>query len=98
MRALFNNGSKVNIISPKFLQKLGLNVSKTGVMVQKNDGSIPNTFGMLIAHFWIEDKAGKSIFFQKIFIVANTKFVIIPEMIFLRISNANVLFGQKTLT
>ena len=46
----------------------------------------------------MEDKAGRSRFFQKIFLVADTKFEMILGMPFLKISNADVLFGERTLT
>ena len=45
----------------------------------------------------MEDKAGRSGFFQKIFLVADIKFKIILGMLFLKISNTDVLFGKKTL-
>ena len=37
-------------------------------------------------------------FFQETFLVADTKFEVILEMLFLKISNADVLFGEGTLT
>ena len=52
---------------------------------------------MVIADFQIEDKASRPRFFQKIFLVADIKLELILEMSFLKISNANVLFGKRTL-
>lgn len=49
--ALFDNGSKVNTINSEFAQKLGLYIQKTGVEAQKIDGSILETFGLMIADF-----------------------------------------------
>ena len=46
----------------------------------------------------MEDKGGKPRFYQKIFLVANTKFEVVLKMSFLKISNADVLFGEETLT
>ena len=46
----------------------------------------------------MEDKASKLKFFQKIFLVADTKLKVIPEMPFLKISNVDVLFGEKIFT
>ena len=46
----------------------------------------------------MEDKGGRPKFFQKTFLVANTKFEIVLEMPSLKISNADVVFGKKTLT
>ena len=53
---------------------------------------------MVIADFQVEDTASRPRFFQKIFLVANTKFEVILGMPFLKISNADVLFIEGTLT
>ena len=53
---------------------------------------------MVIADFQIEDKTSKPRFFQEIFLVTDTKFEVILGMPFLKISNADVSFGEKTLT
>ena len=37
-------------------------------------------------------------FFQETFFVANTKFEVILEILFLKISNTDILFGKKILT
>ena len=52
----------------------------------------------MIANFQVEDKGGKPRFFQKIFLVADTKFEMVLGILFLKISNADVAFGEKTLT
>ena len=53
---------------------------------------------MVIADFQVEDKGGRPRFFQKTFLVANTKFEMVLKMLFLKISNANIAFGEGTLT
>ena len=53
---------------------------------------------MVIADFQVEDKANRPRFFQKTFLVADIKFEVILGMPFLKISNADVLFGEKILT
>ena len=45
----------------------------------------------------MEDKADKPRFFKKTFLVADTKFALILRIFFIRISNANVSFGEKIL-
>ena len=52
----------------------------------------------MIANFQIEDKISRPRFFQKTFLVADTKFELILGMLFLKMSNVNVSFGKKTLT
>ena len=97
VKASFNSGSKINAINPNFAQKLGFKVWKTNVGAQKIDGSALETFGMIIVDFQVEDKANRPRFFQEIFLVADTKFEVILEMPFLKFSNTDVSFGEKTL-
>ena len=52
---------------------------------------------MVITNLQIEHKAKKSKFFQKIFLVAITKFKVILGIFLSKISNVNMLFGKKTL-
>ena len=98
VKALLNGGSEVNAISPAYAKKLGLKTRKTNVKAQKIDDSILETFGMVIADFQVEDKGGRPRFFQKTFLMADTKFEVVLGMLFLKISNANIAFGEGTLT
>ena len=52
---------------------------------------------MVITNFQIEDKVGRSKFFQEIFLMANTKIEEILEMLFLKLNNTNILFNKTTL-
>ena len=81
-----------------YARKLRLKIQKTNIGAQKIDGSALKTFGIVIADFQVEDKVSRPRFFQKIFLVANTKFELILEMPFFKISNADVSFGEETLT
>ena len=98
VKALLNSGSKVNAINPDFARKLGFKIWKINVGVQKIDGLALETFGIVIVDFQVEDKANRPRFFQKTFLVANIKSKVILWMPFLKISNADVSFGEKTLT
>ena len=98
VRALLNSGSKVNAMNPDYARKLGLKIRRTNIGAQKIDGSALETFGMVIADFQVEDKASRPRFFQETFLVADTKFEVILKMPFLKISNADVSFGEGTLT
>ena len=46
----------------------------------------------------MEDKFGRPKFFHKIFLVADTNFEVILGMLFLKLSNVDVLLGKGTLT
>ena len=50
---------------------------------------------MVIANFQVKNKASKPRFFQETFLITDIKFEIILEMLFLKISNINMLFGKK---
>ena len=52
---------------------------------------------MVIADFQVENKAYRPRFFQETFLIVDTKFEVILGMLFLRISNKDILFGEKTL-
>ena len=80
-----------------FTLKLGFHIRKTNVRAQKMDGFAPKTFKIIIADLKIEDKAGRSRCFQKTFLVADTKYGAILRMPFLKISNANMIFGKGML-
>ena len=95
---MLDSGSKVNAMSSAYAKRLGLKTRKTNVGAQKIDGSILETFGMVIADFQVENKGGRPRFFQETFLVTDTKFEVVLGMLFLKISNANVVFGEGTLT
>ena len=98
IRALLNSGSEVNAMSLAYAKRLGLKTRKTNVGAQKIDGSTLEIFGMVIADFQVEDKGGRPRFFQETFLVADTKFEMVLGMPFLKTSNANIAFGEETLT
>ena len=85
-------------MSPAYAKRLGLKTRKTNIEGQKIDGSALEMFGMVIVDFQVEDKSGRPRFFQETFLVADTKFEVILGMPFLKISNADVAFGEGTLT
>ena len=61
--AWFDSGSKVYTMSPTYVKKLGLKTWKTNVGVQKINGSILETFGIVIANFQMENKIIRPRFF-----------------------------------
>ena len=85
-------------MNPAYAKRLDLNTRKINVGAQKINGSALEIFGIVIANFQIEDKGGRSRFFQETFLVADTKFEMILEMSFLKLSNTNVSFGEKILS
>ena len=98
VRALIDSGSEVNAMSSAYAKKLGPKTWKINVGVQKIDGSTLETFRIVIADFQVEDKGDRPKFFQKTFLVANIKFEVVLGMLFLKISNADIAFGERILT
>ena len=70
----------------------------TNVRAQKIDGSILETFGMVLASFQMEDKLKRAQFFQETFLLADLSIKMVLWMSFLTFSNANVQFARKELT
>ena len=85
-------------MAPAYAKKLGLRVRKTDVGAQKIDGSILETYGMVIAGFQVQDKFGKARFFQETFLVADTSIEVVWGMLFLAFSKVEVDFAEKELT
>ena len=51
----------------------------------------------MITDFQVKNKVDIPKFFQKIFLVTNSKFEVILRMLFLKLSNADVSFSEKIL-
>lgn len=90
IQALINFGSKVNVMTPIYTSKLGLQIRQTNVKAQKIDSSTLETLKMVLASFQIEDKLGKAYFFQKIFLLINVSIKIVLQMPFLTLSNTDI--------
>ena len=98
VRALIDLGSEVNTITPAYVSKLGLQTHHSNVRAQKIDGSILQTFGMVLASFQVKNKLGMTRFFQKTFLLANISVEVVLGLPFLTLSNANIQFAEKKLT
>ena len=85
-------------MSSAYIKKLCLKPWKINVRGQKIDGSTLKIFRLVIADFQVDNKVGKPRLFQKNFLVTNIKFEVILGKFFLKISNANISFGEKILT
>ena len=97
MSALFNLGNEVNAIHPALAQKLGLPIRLTDVGVQKIDGIILETFGIIVIAFSVTDKANRIRFFEETFLVANVSPEVVFEMPFLILSGVDVNFSGREL-
>ena len=75
---------------PNQMKKLDLKICKINIGSQKIDGSILETFEILITNFQLKNKASKTRLFQKTFFIGYIKFNMISEMLSLKINNANM--------
>ena len=91
--ALFNLRSEVNTIHPSFAQKLRLPIRLRDVGAQKIDGTILNTYGIVVAAFSMTDKAHQVRFFKETFLMANINLKVVFEMLFFTLSEANIDFS-----
>lgn len=89
-RALINLDNKVNIMILAYTAKLGFKLQKINIRVQKIDGSILNTFEMVLKNFQIENKLGKAGFFRKTFLVADINLELILGILFLTFGNVDI--------
>ena len=94
--ALFDSGCKVHVIYLTFAKELDLSIRPIDVEAQKINGTMLDTFGMVISAFSVMNKANQVKFFEKTFLVANVSLEIVLEILFLILSGANVNFyGRK---
>ena len=90
--ALLNSGNKVNAIHLSFIKKLGLFIRLIDIEAQKIDGTMLNTYGMVVIAFLMINKANQVRFFEEIFLEANICPKIVFRMIFFTLSSTNVDF------
>ena len=95
--ALLDSGSEVNAIHPTLAWELGLPIRPTDVGAQKIDGTLLDTFGMVVAAFSVENKANRVRFFEETFLVANVSPEVVLGMPFLTLSGADVDFLGREL-
>ena len=94
---LFDSSSEVNTIHPIFAEELRLSIRPTDVKVQKIDGTMLNTFGIVVIAFLVIDKTNWVRFLGKTFLVANVSPEVVFEMPFFTLSSADINFLGEEL-
>ena len=79
-------------MNSNFAKKFELWICKTKVGIQKIHNLKLDTFEMVIASLLVENKEGKSRFFEKIFLLADISMDITLGMLFLIFSNVVIDF------
>lgn len=80
MLALLNLESEVNIIQPNLVEKLGFLIKLIDVEAQKIDNIMLDTYGLVIAGFWVINKANQIKFSKEIFLMTNISLEVILGM------------------
>ena len=97
MSELFDLGSEVNTIHPTLARKLGLPIKPTDVGIQKIDGTMLDTFEMVVWAFSVTDKANQVEFFEETFLVANVSLEVVFGMFFFTLSGTDIDFLGREL-
>ena len=95
--ALLDSGSEVNAIHPTSARELGFPIRTTDVRAQKIDGTMLDTFEMVVVAFSVTHKDNQVRFFEETFLVANVSPEVVLRMPFLTLSSANVNFSGQEL-
>ena len=95
--ALFDSGSKVNVIHPAFIERLGFMVQITNVGAEKINGITLETYGIVVAAFSMTDQVDRIRFFEEIFLIANVSPDAIFGIPFFTLNNVDINFLKKEL-
>ncbi len=71
IKTLLDLGSEVNTMNQAFTQQLDLKICKTNVRAQKIDGTILETYGIIVSIFSMSDKDGRERVVEERFLLAN---------------------------
>ena len=97
MSVLFDSGTEVNAIYLNFVRELELSIKPMDVGVQKIEGTILDTFKMVVTNFSVTGKTNRVRFFEKTFLVANICLEVALGMPFLTLSSADIDFLDREL-
>ena len=84
-------------MSQVFAHQLGLAIRKTNIGAQKIDGTILETYEMVVSIYSMLDKDGRERIFEENFLLVNVKPEIVFGMLFLTMINADVDFQAWNL-
>ena len=83
---------------PAFAIKLDLFIRLISNGIYKIDGSTLKTYGIAIIGFLIQNKSGKARFFEETFLLADTSIKVVLKILFMALSNINILSYAKCFT
>ena len=80
---------------PAYATVLGLRVCPTNVRGQKINKSTLSSNDMILATFQLEEKQGRTRFFQETFLVADSAMKVVLEMSFLALNKVEINFVER---
>lgn len=83
-------------MTPAYAAQLGLNQRPTNIGAQEINDSALKTYGMTTAGFLVEDKRGRTRFFEKTFLLADISMEVILGMPFFSFSHVDIDFKTAT--
>ena len=92
MSVLRYSESKVNANHLIFIKELGLLIRLITVKAQKIDGTMLDTYRIVVIAFLMTNKANQIKIFEKPFLIANVSLKVVFGMFFLTLSSANIDF------
>lgn len=81
-------------MQPSFAKRLDICIQKIDIGTQKINGSHLKIFGMAINIFEVQNKAKKSLYFEKIMLLVDIIMNIALGMSFLILSNIKIIFAD----
>lgn len=99
VKALLNFDSKISVITPVYIAKLGLTTQKITVGAQKIDGLVQETYSIVLARFLLQDSLERVWFFEETSMLIDTSLKVVSKIPFFSFSKAVVEFAKlKKLT
>ena len=97
VQVLVDLKSEINAIYLTFVKKPGLSIRSLKIETQKIDGTILDTYSMVVTVFSITNNANQVKFFEEIFLVANVSLKVVFGIFFPTLSGANINFLNQEL-
>lgn len=94
---MINFDSKINIMTPIHIRKLGFQMQKTNIRIQKIDRSTLETYERVIISFQVQNKLKNARFLLETFLIVDIIMEVIFKIIFLTFSKVKINFAKRKL-
>lgn len=94
-KAVINSGSKVNVMIPAYIAKLGIIIQKNIVGAQKINDLLSEIYSMASTVFSLQNSLETVWFSEETFLLADISMEVVLGIFFLSLSNINVKFAKS---